>query len=243
LHYGQRLASPLTGCATIAGIRGPSNLARLRFVTMSDNDLQLLNSVRRGDALAWEQLIARYEGRLHAFARSRLNDEAAAEDVVQEAFLGFLTSLPNFDETMPLETFLFAVTAHKLTDVLRRTGRRPMLSLTAGTESSSGDEPVGRDRKASSLARSREHRVGEQKVLSDCLRDLIHSWFSRGEFERLECVELLFVLGWSNKDVAAKLGLSEQSVANHKSFAVQKLKGAALAVHLRDVDWNGLKLE
>ena len=165
---------------------------------MADDDASLLIGVRRGDASAWENLIARFEGRLLAFARSRLRDASAAEDVVQDAFLGFLVALPNYDESTPLESFLFAITAHKLTDALRRAGQRPALSLTAGNSSQPGSEPVSRDRKASSMARSREHRVGEQKVLSDCLRGLIQSWFSRGEFERLQCVELLFVLGWSN---------------------------------------------
>jgi len=93
------------------------------------------------------------------------------------------------------------------------------------------------------MARSREHRVSEQKVLSECLKELIHSWFSRGEFERLQCVELLFVLGWSNRDVAVKLGLSEQAVANHKSYVVTKLKAAAVAARLRDVDWKQLKVD
>lgn len=210
---------------------------------MADDDAPLLIGVRGGDPAAWEKLIARFEGRLQAFARSRLRDASAAEDVVQEAFLGFLVALPNYDESTPLESFLFAITAHKLTDTLRRKGQRPALSLMAGNGLQSGNEPVGRDRKASSMARSRENRVGEQKVLSECLRELIQSWFSRGEFERLQCVELLFVLGWSNRDVAAKLGLSEQAVANHKSHVVAKLKAAAVAAKLREVDWKQLKID
>ncbi len=208
---------------------------------MLDDDASLLIGVRRGDSAAWERLIARYEGRLLAFAHSRLRDESAAEDVVQEAFLGFLVSLPNYDESTPLETFLFAIAAHKLTDALRRNGRRPYLSLTLEQDSRPGNEPVGRERKASSLARSRESRAAEHQILGDCLRSLIQSWFSRGEFERLECIELLFVLGWSNKDVAEKLGLSEQSVANHKSYVVGKLKAAAKP--LRDVNWAELRIE
>ena len=210
---------------------------------MTGDDATLLKEVRRGDPSAWEQLIARYQGRLLAFVSSRLHDPAAAEDVVQESFLGFLVSLPNYDETTPLETFLFAITAHKLTDVLRKTGRRPMFSLFASSDSQAGDEPAGRHRKASSLARSQEHRVAQQQVLGNCLRELIRSWLSRGEFERLECIELLFVLGWSNKAVATRLGLSEQTVANHKDFTVRKLKQAAAAAKLRDVDLLEFRLE
>jgi RNA polymerase sigma-70 factor (ECF subfamily) len=215
---------------------------------MADDDASLLCDVRRGDAAAWERLIARYEGRLMAFVESRLNDRAAAEDVVQETFLGFLTSLPNYDEQTPLEAFLFAIAAHKLMDVLRRTGRRPALALVLRDDSSRGNdshsghiehrEPVGRERKASSMARSAEQHIVEERILGNCLRGLIQAWYSRGEFERLQCIELLFVLGWSNKDVAARLGLSEQAVANHKSFVIGKLKEAAAAARLRDVNWS-----
>lgn len=203
---------------------------------MSVDEASLIASVRRGDAAAWEQLIAEYEGRLHAFAVSRLHDESAAEDIVQEAFLGFLVSLPNYDEATSLESFLFAITAHKLTDALRKSGRRPMLSLMPSTESQAGHEVPATTRRASSMARSVEHRVAQKKVLSDCLRQLIRSWLSRGEFERLECIEMLFVLGWQNKAVASRLGLSEQAVANHKDFTIRKLREAAAAARLRDVD-------
>ena len=214
---------------------------------MADDDASLLTGVRRGEAAAWERLIARYEGRLLAFAESRLGDRTAAEDVVQETFLGFLTSLPNYDELTPLESFLFAIAAHKLTDALRRKGRRPVLSLVLRDDSSGGAEPhsgraahrepAGRERKTSSMARSTERRVVEERVLGDCLRGLIQAWHSRGEFERLQCVELLFVLGWPNKDVAARLSITEQAVANHKSFVVGKLKDAAIAARQRDIDW------
>lgn len=207
-------------------------------VAENDDERTMLAQVRLGNATAWELLIRRYEGRLQAFAEVRLSDRTAAQDVVQETFLGFLTSLPNYDEQTPLESFLFAIAAHKLTDALRRSGRRPTLPLLMANDSNVGLAPASRDRKASSMARSAERNFAVERVLGTCMRDLIQSWFSRGEFERLKCVELLFSLGWSNKDVSTQLGISEQAVANHKSFVVQKLKAAATAARLRDVEWS-----
>src|SRR5262249_28944943 len=55
----------------------------------------LIKQIRRGDQTAWERLINLYEGRLMAFAVRRVRDRAAAEDIVQETFIGFLNSLPN----------------------------------------------------------------------------------------------------------------------------------------------------
>ena len=48
------------------------------------------------------KLIARYEGRLLAFVQRRLNERTISEDVVQETFIGFLNSLPNFDDRREL---------------------------------------------------------------------------------------------------------------------------------------------
>jgi RNA polymerase sigma-70 factor (ECF subfamily) len=200
-----------------------------------DADRLLIARIRAGEQEAWAECIARFEGRLLAFVDSRLRDRAASEDVVQETFLGFLVGLPNYDDTTPPETFLFSIAAHKLTDVLRRKGRRPTLPLLGGN-SPGGPEPAARDRMASSLARSRERRATEEEVLREGLKNLIGQWLERGELERLKCIELLFVRGWSNKDVARRLSISEQAVANHKHFVLAKLKDWIAASPLRGTD-------
>lgn len=201
-------------------------------------DRELVRRIRGGEEAAWRQCIAEYEGRLQAFALSRLNDRALAEDLVQETFLGFLTSLPNYDEATPLESFLFAITAHKITDTLRRQGRRPVLPLNAPDGSSPAPDPAGRSRVASSLARSREQHAREESVIADCLKSLIQQWMERGEFQRLKCMELLFVLGQSNQDTARTLGISEQEVANHKYYTVSRLKEAARKASLPEAEFD-----
>ncbi|MDB5336263.1 MAG: sigD 3 [Planctomycetaceae bacterium] len=187
-------------------------------------DRLLLEAIREGDERAWSDLIARFEGRLLAFVHSRLKNRATAEDLVQETFFGFLVSLPNYDPQTPLDSFLFAIAAHKLTDHLRRSGRRPTVALD---DSGSGPhEPAGRYRHASSLMRSRERHGIEEKVLAKALADQIDGWRERGEWERLMCIELLFVRGLQNKQAAESQGISEQAVANHKFAAISKLKEA-----------------
>jgi RNA polymerase sigma-70 factor, ECF subfamily len=201
---------------------------------VNNADRLMLKLIRSGDDSAWQQFIDRYERRLFAYVNARLTNRATSEDVVQETFIGFLTSLPNFDEATPVESFLFSIAAHKLTDVLRKQGRRPTVPLTP-TISDDDDrafEHVGPSRKASSLFRSREDRIVEQNVIAECLQKLIHAWIANSEFERLQCAELLFVSGLSNKDVAAKLSLTEQAVANHKFFIVSKLKDAGENAHI-----------
>src|SRR5271166_721028 len=99
---------------------------------MTENsEALLIDRIRAGQPDAWSEFIARYEGRLLGYVCRRVADRAAAEDLVQETFLGFLTSLPNFDAAQPLEGYLFSIAAHKLTDMMRREGRRPTLPLAS----------------------------------------------------------------------------------------------------------------
>lgn len=176
-----------------------------------------IERVRQGDQAAWEDLIQRYEGRLLAFAESRIHNRAAAEDIVQEAFIGFLTSLPNYDGSRPLESYLFSICAYKLTDYLRREGRRPAISFHASRTSESPWELAGSGRAASSIARSSERRNLEEQAVCEGVAEQIQRWKEKGDWAKLRCLELLFVRGENNKDVAAELQLSDQQVANYKS--------------------------
>lgn len=194
----------------------------------TQSDRLLVERVRAGESQAWDELIARFEGRLLAFVESRTRNRASAEDVVQESFIGFLTSLPNFDVRRPLEGYLFSIAAHKLTDHLRREGRRPTLPLAPSGASSgtSSWQPPSPCRAASSILRSGERKHFEETALLAAMREQIQQWQRRGDWEKVRCVELLFVRGLANKDAASRLGISEQTVANHKFEFIAKLRAA-----------------
>jgi RNA polymerase sigma-70 factor (ECF subfamily) len=191
-----------------------------------ESDQLLIERIRAGESGAWDELIARFEGRLTAYIESRTRNRAAAEDLVQETFIGFLTSLPNFDQRRPLESYLFSIAAHKLTDHLRREGRRPTLPLMPEVNSGSDWEPVGPDRPASSIARSGERRRLEEDALVEVLREQFEHWRTQKQWDKIKSAELLFVRGWPNKDVADQLGISEQTVANYKFEFLAKLRTA-----------------
>jgi RNA polymerase sigma-70 factor (ECF subfamily) len=137
---------------------------------------------------------------------------------VQDCFIGFLNSLPNYDGRRPLESYLFSICAYKLTDHLRREGRRPTIPLSSsGGGDSGGDWQIaGAVRPASSIARSAERRGIEEQAITQALRDQVDKWKERGDWVKLKCIELLFVSGLSNKEVADKVNITEQQVANFK---------------------------
>ena len=180
-------------------------------------DRYLIERIREGDSDAWQNLIDRYEGRLMAFTNSRIRNRASSEDIVQEAFVGFLVSLPNYDGGRPLESYLFSICAYKLTDHLRREGRRPSLQMHGRSSTAGQIEPVGGDRVASSIARSVERKAIEEQAVRDAIAEQIDRWKKTGAWVKLQVIELLFVMGRNNKDVAEQLEISEQQVANYKS--------------------------
>ena len=188
----------------------------------------LLDQIRRGDDEAWRSFIGSYEGRLAAFARSRLGDGGAVDDVVQETFVGFLVSLPNYDASRGLETYLFSICAHKLTDQLRRAGRRPTVPLVPPTDTNASGHPddagpADSMQSVGGVLRSNERRGLEGAAVADVLREVIAKWRDKGEHQRIACLELLFVRGKANKEVAAALSISEQAVANYKFDFITRL--------------------
>jgi len=198
-------------------------------------DTLLVEQIRAGAPDAWNSLIAQYEGRLLSFVDSRLRRRASSEDVVQETFIGFLTSLPNYDTRRPLESYLFSIAAHKLTDHLRREGRRPALPLssTATTGGGAWDMP-GSGRPASSIARSGERRQLEEDALAQGIGEQIENWRAKGDWQKVKCMELLFVRGEANKDVATAIGITEQQVANFKFDFLDRLRTLVKKQRLSD---------
>ena len=187
-------------------------------------DALVVQQIRQGDEDAWQRLIDRYERRLLAHVRHRIADQAAAQDIVQDAFVGFLVSLPNYDGGRPLESYLFSICAYKLTDHLRRQGRRPALQLLGRSSSAGPVDLPGSQRVASSIARSGERKRLEAMAVQEAIAEQIQRWKSGDNWIKLQAIELSFVLGWGNKRIAETLDVSEQQVANYKSDFLIRLK-------------------
>src|ERR1700733_10208597 len=146
----------------------------------SESDRILVQQIRQGDPRAWEHLIARYEGRLLAFVQRRLRDRAASEDVVQETFIGFLNSLPNYDETRELQTYLFTIASYKLTDHLRRVGRHPLHHVDGTSDVL--NQKLDSHKAVSSVARSHERQDLESDAVGRSLTTLLDQWRQQGEY-------------------------------------------------------------
>ena len=209
----------------------------------TESDRLLINRVRKNDQSAWAELDKRYRGRLTAYVRRRLKDHASVEDVVQETFIGFNNSLVNYDDKRDLQTWLFTIAAHKVTDQLRKMGRLRYQSGTDTEDEAMGQAPDDRQRGASSLARSSEQREREEDALGQALRDLVRDFQTKGEWQKVRALELLYVKGWGNAEVAAKLKRTEQDIANLKFQAKKRLHDHLVAAKLSPAVFPELQSE
>lgn len=190
---------------------------------VSEADRYLLDQVRRGNPEGWSELVARYQGRLHAFARSRLRTAADAEDLVQETFIHFLRGLPNFREDASVETYLFTILRRKLVDCFR--GRRVNVcslqevmdrggdSPTGGSGSGFADRLAGPDQTASWYVSRDEQAALDKRLLGDALRALLDRMKQSDNLRDLRVAEMLFYGQLRNKDIGGIIGLDEKHVA------------------------------
>lgn len=89
----------------------------------------LLQRLRAGDEEAYEQLVRQNTGRLLAVARRLMPTEEDARDVVQEAFLSAFKSLPRFEGSAKLSTWLHRIVVNAALMRLRSRRRKPEESL------------------------------------------------------------------------------------------------------------------
>ena len=86
---------------------------------MKDQE-HIIARARRGDADAFEQLVAAYRNQVFRLALRMCGNEADADEVAQEAFLSAWKGLPNFRGESRLSTWLYQLTTHAAIGLLRR---------------------------------------------------------------------------------------------------------------------------
>lgn len=92
-------------------------------------DLELITALRRGDDRAYELIVREHTPRMLTTARRLLNDEAEAQDSVQEAFLNAFRGIDRFEEKAALGTWLHRIVINAALQRLRTRRRRAEESI------------------------------------------------------------------------------------------------------------------
>jgi RNA polymerase sigma factor (sigma-70 family) len=80
---------------------------------MYDSDVQLVLACRRGDQLAWEKLIRRYQRLIYAIPLRAGLDEDEAAEIFQDVFTTFFQKLNDIEEPEKLQAWLVTTARRK----------------------------------------------------------------------------------------------------------------------------------
>ena len=156
-------------------------------------EIALLQRVGQGDSGSFEQLYERFSGVLFSTAYRVLNNQQAAEDVLQDVFIQIWEKAPLYD---PLRgkpmTWAVTLTRNKAIDRLRSTQRRSRLQDDVQKESQTFEQF---DDKSSFDAVA---SVETGKLVREAIQKLSKS--------QREAIELAFFSSLTQTEIAERLG-------------------------------------
>ncbi|MDM7994320.1 MAG: sigma-70 family RNA polymerase sigma factor [Acidobacteriota bacterium] len=89
----------------------------------TDEDCELVARCRKGDSLAFEELVRKYQQTILNLAYHYLGYQRDFEDVAQKIFTKVYFSLPKFDTRRPFFPWLYRIAVNQCYDELRRMRR------------------------------------------------------------------------------------------------------------------------
>lgn len=109
---------------------------------MVDPDHALVDASGRGDWIAFESLVKRYQGPLLNFTARYLGDRATAEDLTQEVFLRIYRAAPRFQAKTRVSSWVFRIAYNLLlTEKSRRRRQRDLCEAIYQSRKEADQEP------------------------------------------------------------------------------------------------------
>lgn len=189
----------------------------------SVDDPDFADRLRAGDESAFGALIDRYYDSMLHVARGYVASREAAEDVVQETFLGVITGIASFEGRSSFKTWMFRILVNRAQTRGEREGRtRPFSSLT----DDDGQPTVDPDRFAKEgrwagywTAPPSADELPEAGVLATEMGDQLVAALQALAPTQRAVIELRDVLGFSSTEVCELLDLTEanQRVLLHRA--------------------------
>ena len=179
-------------------------------ITMRDDDFLLLERIGLCDTAAMETFYKRHARSVYSFAFRRMNDDALADEVVNDTLLQAWVSAKTFIGQSSPKTWLLGIAKNKILDALRSRGR-----LEARTQhTSEEDQQAFADTTPGAYAQLLAKQKGQH--LSQCFNDLPP--------EQRDCIHLSFIEGMTLAEIAQVMTIPANTVATRIHHAKRKLR-------------------
>jgi RNA polymerase sigma-70 factor (family 1) len=170
------------------------------------SDMELIRGLQHGHEAAVKQLYEQHYQALCYYADKMISNKEEAEDIAVEVFLKLLRKKDDFDNLKDIESFLFTATKNACIDLIRKTKRRDadhnsLAFLTDSVE-------TGNDR---------------EMIIAMTLQT-IYAEVEKMPPQRKLVFQRIFFDGKTTAQIAGELGISPQTVLNHKNQAIEILR-------------------
>lgn len=152
-------------------LSGPA-LSNRNYET-ADPDVRLMLQVRDDDAVAFEELVQRYQNRLIAVLEHMVQNRQSAEDLAQDVFLRVYRARKSYSPDARFATWLFRIAHNVASNALRAQSRRREVSVLPGNpEDTSG---ISLDQLAKAASGLMPTRRLDKAELSEVVQTAIES--------------------------------------------------------------------
>ena len=166
----------------------------------------MLSKMADGDQLAFRQFFDIYKEKLFTFVYGLTHSKVDAEEVLQDVFLKLWESRSRLKEIDNPQAYIFRMTRNRTLDLLSRIGRDQKLIKQLWANIRMSEEFTEQ------ILQARE----SQKLIREAMTELSD--------RQRKIIELSREEGLSHDEIASKLGLSKQTVKNHLSEALKKIR-------------------
>jgi RNA polymerase sigma-70 factor, ECF subfamily len=196
---------------------------------LSLSDIEIIAALRCGDEAAFALLLDRFQSAMLRIARMYVGSYAVAEEVVQEAWLGFFQSLDRFQGRCSLKTWIFRILTNRAKTRGEREGRSIPFSALADSVDDSYEPSVEPERfLAADHAQWPGHwalppkswdDLPESRLIARETREQIALAIDMLPASQRAVITLRDVEGWSADEVCQLLGVTEnnQRVLLHRA--------------------------
>jgi len=180
-------------------------------------DQQLVERVQRGDKLAFDLLVSKYQRRLARLISRFIRDPAEAEDVTQDAFIKAYRALPGFRGESAFYTWLYRIGINTAKNHLLANKRRAPTSTPLDAEEAETYEDIGLMHEVSTP----ENELMSKQVVDvvqaslQQLPDDLRSALTLREIEGLSYEEIAVVMNCPIGTVRSRIFRAREAVAEN----------------------------
>ena len=182
-----------------------------------NDEIALVRRVQQGDELAFNEVVQRFQAKVHSIIFGILRNRNDADDIAQQVFAKVYFSIGSFDSRSALLTWIYKITVNECYDYLRK---RKVRKLVYESDISEEEEL----RVARSDATADKSPTVENEL---ALRDYVVRLLSRVSEEDRNLLLLKEVEGHSVDELAEMTGMNQNTIKVKLFRARQKLVKAA----------------